>query len=124
MPKRLSNGFDSPTRNKVSTGFPTSLIPKSESKVKLISTFKAMLTTAGKSDVNLGRSVFAKTCQNCHLLYGVGNKIGPDRMGSNRSNLDYLLYNFVDPSAVMDKEYRSTIILTSDGRVVTRLVLE
>lgn len=96
----------------------------SESKAKLISTYKAMLATPGKNDLNLGRSMFAKTCQNCHMLYGVGNKIGPDLTGSNRSNLDYLLNNIVDPSAVMAKEYRSTIILTTDGRVVTGLVLE
>jgi putative heme-binding domain-containing protein len=44
--------------------------------------------------------------------------------GSNRSNLDYLLSNVVDPSAVMAKEYRSTVIVTTDGRLVTGLVLD
>ena len=44
--------------------------------------------------------------------------------GSNRSNLDYLLSNIVDPSAVMAKEYRATMIGTDDGRVLTGLVKE
>ena len=33
----------------------------------------------------LGRAVFAKTCQQCHMLYGVGANIGPDLTGSNRA---------------------------------------
>ena len=74
------------------------------------------------ADPELGRAVFAKTCLKCHTLYGVGNKIGPDLTGSNRANLDYLVSNIVDPSAVMAKEYRPTVLLLNDGRVVTGLV--
>ena len=94
----------------------------SADKAKLIATYKTMLAMPGKGDLNMGRAVFAKTCQNCHTLYGVGKNVGPDLTGSNRSNLDYLLSNIVDPSAVMAKEYRSTVIVTTDGRVVTGLV--
>jgi putative heme-binding domain-containing protein len=48
--------------------------------------------------------------------------VGPELTGSNRANLDYLLSNIVDPSAVMAKEYQPTIVLTEDGRVVTGIV--
>lgn len=74
------------------------------------------------ADVALGRTLFAKTCQRCHVLYGVGQQLGPDLTGSNRSNLDYLLENIVDPSAVMAKEYRQSIFLTEDGQVITGIV--
>lgn len=70
----------------------------------------------------LGRAVFAKTCGQCHTLYGVGAKIGPDLTGSNRGDVDYLLSNIVDPSAIMAKEYQQTVIITVDGRVVTGIV--
>jgi putative membrane-bound dehydrogenase-like protein len=70
----------------------------------------------------LGRAVFAKTCMKCHRLYGEGYTIGPDLTGSNRANLDYLLSNIVDPSAVMAKEYLPTNVLTVDGRVVSGLI--
>ena len=50
-------------------------------------------------DVNLGRAVFAKTCLNCHTLYAVGGKVGPEITGANRGNIDYLLENILDPSA-------------------------
>ncbi|MCR9201140.1 MAG: DUF1080 domain-containing protein [Planctomycetaceae bacterium] len=74
------------------------------------------------ADAELGRAIFAKTCQKCHMLYGLGHRIGPDLTGSNRANIDYLLSNIVDPSAVMAKEYLPTIIVTINGRVVSGLV--
>ncbi len=78
-------------------------------------------TTHPKPDAVLGRSVYERTCMKCHMLFGSGNKIGPDLTGSNRANLDYLLSNIVDPSAVMAKEYRATMLLMDDGRVTTGL---
>ena len=79
-------------------------------------------TSPTPPDPSLGRAVFARTCQQCHTLYGVGAKIGPDLTGSNRANVDYLLSNVVDPSAIMAKEYQPTLIVTVDGRVVTGIV--
>jgi putative heme-binding domain-containing protein len=52
----------------------------------------------------------------------VGEKIGPDITGSNRANLDYILDNIVDPSAVLGKDYRMTVIATLSGRVISGLV--
>jgi len=74
------------------------------------------------ADLSLGRAVFAKTCQQCHTLFGAGGKIGPELTGSNRANLEYLLSNILDPSAVMAKEYQPSVIATTDGRVITGIV--
>ena len=94
-------------------------------KLVLIEDLKSILANGSqKPDHELGRAIFAKTCMKCHQLYGVGYKIGPDLTGSNRGNLDYLLSNIVDPSAVMAKEYRPTILLTEDGRVINGLLKE
>lgn len=91
-------------------------------KLKLIESYKQLAAKTGDVDPTLGRAVFAKTCQRCHVLYGIGNKVGPDLTGSNRANLDYLLSNIVDPSAVMAKEYQQTVIVTENGRVVSGIV--
>ena len=71
-----------------------------------------------KSDPRVGRAIFQKSCANCHVLYGVGVKIGPDLTGSNRKNLDYLLENIVDPSASVGADFRTIIALLKDGRVI------
>lgn len=73
-------------------------------------------------DTSLGRAIFSRTCQNCHTLYGMGGKIGPDLTGANRSDVDYLVSNIVDPSAVLAKEYQTTLVETSDGRVISGLL--
>lgn len=93
-------------------------------KLKMITEMKALISSDNhpQADAELGRSIFAKTCMKCHMLYGAGFKIGPDLTGSNRSNIDYLLSNIVDPSAVMAKEYQPTSLLTVDGRVVSGLI--
>jgi putative heme-binding domain-containing protein len=69
-----------------------------------------------------GRRVFSKTCQKCHRLFGAGGDIGPDITGSNRANLDYILSNILDPSAVMGRDYRMTVVVLDDGRVVSGML--
>jgi putative heme-binding domain-containing protein len=95
-----------------------------EDKAQLIAHYRDLITneTAKKPDIELGRAVSAKTCQQCHILYGVGATIGPDLTGSNRADIEYLLTNVVDPGALIAKEYRSTLLVTTDGRVITGLV--
>jgi len=92
-------------------------------RVRLIAAWKQkILKTASAPDLALGRAVFAKTCQQCHTLYGSGGKVGPDITGSNRANLDYLLENILDPSAVIPNEYKATVLTLKSGRVVTGIV--
>jgi putative membrane-bound dehydrogenase-like protein len=69
-----------------------------------------------------GRAVFAKTCAQCHTLFGEGGKVGPDLTGSNRANLEYVLSNVLEPSAVMAKEYQTSTVTLADGRVVTGII--
>jgi putative heme-binding domain-containing protein len=74
------------------------------------------------ADVSNGRRIFTKNCATCHTLFGEGQKVGPDITGSNRANLDYILENILDPSAVLGKDYRMSILVCSDGRIVSGLV--
>ncbi|HJT36546.1 MAG TPA: PVC-type heme-binding CxxCH protein [Pirellulales bacterium] len=91
---------------------------------QLMEQYKAMLAKPGAqaADLPLGRAIFAKTCQQCHTLFGVGGKVGPDITGSNRANLDYILSNVIDPSALIGKEYQAVVIETSDGRTLTGII--
>lgn len=94
-------------------------------KQAAIATEKQMLSpeVLAKADLAAGRALFEKTCSQCHTLYGSGAKIGPDLTGSQRSNLDYLLENILDPSAVVGKDYRMTLVQTNDGRTLSGLVV-
>ena len=95
-------------------------------KKELIERFKKELSqeVLAKADLSAGRAVYQKTCANCHVLYGTGRKVGPDLTGSNRKNLDYLLENAVDPSAVVGSDFRVLVVTLLDGRVLSGVVSE
>jgi putative heme-binding domain-containing protein len=57
-------------------------------------------------DGGRGRVLFNKVCAQCHTLFDVGGKVGPDITGANRADLNYLLETIVDPNAVIPNEYR------------------
>lgn len=92
----------------------------------LIENLREQLQPQIRADADLsdGRVLFNKSCANCHRLYGEGKQVGPDLTGSQRSNLDYLLENLADPSAVVGKDYRMSTIVTVDGRVLNGLVVK
>jgi putative membrane-bound dehydrogenase-like protein len=77
-----------------------------------------------EADLANGRVTFAKTCGGCHQLHGEGGRIGPDLTGSNRSDLEYLLANLLDPSGIVGRDYQTTIVVTDDGRSIVGMVVE
>ena len=79
-------------------------------------------TSLQHADRSKGRNVFQQTCASCHVLFGEGGKIGPDLTGSQRSNVDYLLENILDPNAIVPNEYQVTVLALKDGRIITGLV--
>ena len=95
-----------------------------DAKKKQIDDLKEQLATSTSGDPSRGRALFQKLCKNCHRLYGDGEMIGPDLTGGNRSNIDYLLHNIVDPSSVVDKDYRMQIVLMDDGRTLNGLLVD
>ena len=95
-------------------------------KQQLIARLKQQLTpqALAKADKGAGRAVFIQSCAVCHRLYGEGGDVGPDLTGAGRANLDYLLENIVDPSAVVSADYRMTVVNLKDGRVLNGFVVE
>ena len=93
-------------------------------KAALMAKYKALLTPdfLAKADRSRGRLVFKQTCAACHRLFDEGGDIGPELTGSQRGNLDYVLENVLDPSAVFAKDYRVTVVETKDGRVLTGII--
>ena len=100
--------------------------PTSESRAKLIAAFKKRLTAKvlKRADRSAGRVVFRKTCASCHKLFDDGKPVGPELTGSQRTNLDYLLENLLDPNAVIGRDYRMSVIATNAGRIITGIIKE
>jgi putative heme-binding domain-containing protein len=95
-------------------------------KQALIAQWKEKLTPAflARADKSAGRAAFNAACANCHRLYGQGESTGLDLTGSSRNNLDFLLDNIVDPSAVVNADFRLRIVNLEDGRTLTGVVVD
>ena len=95
-----------------------------DDKKQLAAKLKSQLTPEAlqAADKSAGRAVFNNLCANCHRLYGHGGQIGPDLTGAGRHNLDYVVDNLVDPSAIIGADYRMSIVVLHDGRVLNGLV--
>ena len=91
---------------------------------QVITKWRSQLTpaTLANADLGQGRIVFNLACAACHTLYGEGGKVGPDLSGAGRDNLDYLLENIADPSAVVSADFRMSILKLKDGRIFNGLL--
>jgi putative membrane-bound dehydrogenase-like protein len=100
--------------------------PTTSTKLKQMASLKKKLSdeTLSQSDTTLGKAVFTKSCSQCHRLFAEGGAIGPDLSGSQRTNLDYLLENIVDPSASVAKDFMTEKFLLEGGRVVSGIVMD
>ena len=74
------------------------------------------------ANASRGRAIYDQSCGRCHKLFGAGESIGPDLTGGNRTNIDYLLENIIDPSGVVNRDYRMSVVSLTDGRVLNGLV--
>jgi putative heme-binding domain-containing protein len=80
------------------------------------------LVRGGKGDATRGRAVYANTCAKCHRLFGEGGLVGPELTGYERDNILFWVENIVDPSAAIREEYTTTVVETTDGRVLTGIL--
>jgi putative membrane-bound dehydrogenase-like protein len=99
---------------------------QSAAKAKRIASLRTSLTKESleKADRSAGRLLFSKSCANCHTLFGEGKKVAPDLTGAQRSNLNYLLENIIDPSATVSKNFKMSIIIQNDGRIFNGVIVE
>jgi putative heme-binding domain-containing protein len=101
------------------------LRPTDADKAKKLADYRSFFKPEALKDADLakGRAVYAKTCGQCHTLFDAGGKVGPDLTGSQRTNLDYVLENVVDPNAAVARDFQMSIIDTKDGRTLTGIVV-
>lgn len=99
--------------------------PTDEQKRREIARLKRRLSSdeLAHADLAAGRELFTKHCSNCHKFFGDGGDIGPDITGAQRTNLDYMLENLIDPNAAVSKDYQVEIIETIEGRVINGLIV-
>ena len=98
--------------------------PLTEPQQKLLDKYKQLLTyeSIKAADVVAGKKIYSDTCGKCHQLFDEGGNIGPALTSTQRWSTDYLLENIVAPSREILEAYKTEVVLTIDGVVVTGVI--
>ena len=75
-------------------------------------------------DAARGQALFQQHCAVCHQLAGQGQLVGPQLDGVGSRGRGRLLEDILAPDRNVDRAFRTSTILTNDGRVVVGLVGE
>ena len=96
----------------------------SSEKSAALAKYSTLLTsgTLATADIGRGEKMFRELCGVCHQMYGEGGVVGPDITGSNRTELDYVLTNIIDPSGDIQDDYQTVMVTTRDGRTYSGTV--
>lgn len=93
-----------------------------ETKALIAAKRKALIE--GEPDLAQGKVLFQALCATCHKFHGGGQEVGPDLIGSGRSNLDAILANVIDPNQIIGNGYQNFLITTKDGRTLGGRIVE
>lgn len=115
---RLVNSEDATTRSKAAMLFAESS-PGSRSEV--LAKFEDAQSLSG--DPGQGRILFEKSCAGCHKLGSLGNEFGPNLALLTDKSSSALLTSILDPNRAVEAKYRGYTIVTSDGRVLSGLIV-
>lgn len=97
---------------------------ESSDDIKSLITAKKKVCLEGEPDLANGKILFTATCGVCHTFHGGGQKVGPDLIGSGRSNLDALLANVIDPNQIIGNGYEAINVTAKDGRIISGRMIE
>ncbi len=93
-----------------------------ETKTLIAAKRKALIE--GEPDMAMGKVLFQAICATCHKFHGGGQEVGPELIGSGRSNLDAILANVIDPNQIIGNGYQNFLITTKDGRTLGGRIIE
>jgi putative heme-binding domain-containing protein len=79
---------------------------------------------AGTASPYRGKKLFKETCAKCHRLFTDGGQVGPDLTTFKRDDLANMLLHVVNPSAEIREGFENFLVSTTDGRVLTGLLVE
>ena len=91
-------------------------------RASVIAQYRAEL--AGPANRDNGRELFRQHCAGCHQLEGYGSPLGPSLAGLAHKGLDFVLNNVLDPNREVNPQYFNYVVLRTDGRTSTGILIE
>lgn len=101
----------------------TRSLPSADAAIRQVIARVAADHARATPSIDAGRSIFMKSCANCHRIADVGGKVGPQLDGVGQRGAERLLEDILDPNRNVDEAFRTTIVTTTNGRVISGLKL-
>lgn len=101
----------------------TQNLPSADNVIRQLIARVAAVHAKATPSIDEGRAIFTKTCANCHRIADVGGKVGPQLDGVGQRGVERLLEDILDPHRNVDEAFRTTVVMTTDGRVISGLKL-
>jgi putative heme-binding domain-containing protein len=98
-------------------------LPSADAAIRQVIARVAADHVKAMPSIDAGRAIFMKTCANCHRLADLGGKVGPQLDGVGQRGAERLLEDILDPNRNVDEAFRTTLVTTNDGRVISGLKL-
>jgi putative heme-binding domain-containing protein len=121
--RKLQNSKDKQVADLVKKHVGTVREDRNPEREKIVTQMRKLLGEK-RGDPEAGVAVFKKNCAVCHKLYGEGQDVGPDITVNGRSDFEQLLSNVFDPNLVIGAGYQATTVTTTNGQVLSGLVVE
>ena len=77
--------------------------------------------TAKRPSLEAGAALFTKQCAACHQIAGKGTIVGPQLDGIGQRGLERVLEDVLDPNRNVDVNFRTTTVVTKDGKIFSGL---
>lgn len=75
-----------------------------------------------RPSLEAGAALFTKHCAGCHQVAGKGTVVGPQLDGIGQRGLERVLEDVLDPNRNVDVNFRTTTVVTKDGKVFAGLI--
>jgi putative heme-binding domain-containing protein len=96
--------------------------PTSADREQVIASFQSVFELDG--DAERGKAVFKSRCAACHQHNGVGVNVGAQLGALTNKTTDLLVTAVLDPNRAVEFKYLAYNVLTTDGRVLSGLIVE
>ena len=88
---------------------------------EVVDRYQTALSLSG--DGIRGAGLFTKVCLTCHQMRGEGKRVGPDLSGIRSRPKAALVSDILDPNKDVAPDYRSFVLLTTRGQVLSGLLV-